>query len=543
MKKSNSSKTEITVNLSDDRHFSRRQFLSSGVVAATGLLFAQQYLKSAIITTETGIFKPQQDIFQQFQCPQWFRDAKFGLWLHWGPQTIPEKGGGWYARHMYMEPQKLGRETFGEGAWQYHRDTFGHQSEAGYKELCHLWKAEKFDAEVTIKQFKQWGARYIAVMGNHHDNYDLFNSTVHQWNATKVGPKRDIVGEVAAAARRNKLKWAVSIHCFRAKGWFEPAFWADSEGPKKDVLYDGNLTLADGKGKWWEGLDPQQLYAHKYADFEKEAAQRHLELVRNYRPDMIYFDEGKIQPPMVAACEELYRNSLAQNGSIQTIVTVKSPAPGTVLDYERGVAEGMRDEYWQTDTTLDEHWFLKPNPDGSTRLIHNARSLKELLVDIVSKRGILLLNIAVRADGSIPSDQFTVMEEFGSWLKSNGEAIYETQPWKVYGEGGDASGGHFSERGVTSEPWDHHILRYTCNKAQTILYIHVFGNSAGKDVVAGSLAKDKGFISGKIKKLSLIGNKTTVKWSLQNDGLHFTMPDKVAFKDCNVIKMQTICLL
>ena len=518
------------------KHCSRRQFLQTGATI-TALILAPQHLKSASEVVVSGKSSPYQDVFSQFQCPQWFRDAKFGLWLHWGPQTIPAKGAGWYARHMYMEPQDPKIEPWGKEAWQYHRDTFGHQSEVGYKELCHMWKAEKFDAEATVKQFKKWGARYVAIMGNHHDNFDLFNTTVHGWNSVKVGPKRDIVGEVVVAARRQKLKWAVSVHAHFAKWWFAPAFGADSEGTKKGVPYDGNLTMEEGKGKWWDGLDPQQLYAHKYDAFEKELNQRHLELVTNYQPDILYFDNKIIPEPMMEACEKLYRDSLQKNGSIQTIITVKEPQQGTVLDYEKGVAEEMLDEYWQTDTTLAEDWFLKPNSDGSTDFRHNARSLKEMFVDIISKRGILLLNIAVRADGSIPSDQFEVMEEFGAWLKGNAEAIYETQPWKTYGEGGATTGGHFNERGVNSQPWDHHILRFTCNKAQTVLYVHTFGNPAGKEIVVGSLSANSGLFSGKIKKVSLIGNRASVKWSLKSDGLHINMPNKLTFKDCNVLKV------
>ncbi len=143
----------------------------------------------------------------EWKCPEWFKDAKFGLWLHWGPQTVPEKGGGWYARHMYMSPPELGREKWGSEAWLYHRRTFGHQSKVGYKDVCRLWKAEKFDPEATIRRFADWGARYVATAANHHDNYDLFASSLHGWNATKVGPERDILGEFAEAARRQNLKW------------------------------------------------------------------------------------------------------------------------------------------------------------------------------------------------------------------------------------------------------------------------------------------------------------------------------------------------
>jgi alpha-L-fucosidase len=502
------------------------------------IVFAKFPLKSLAAGEKKDASGNWDQVAAKWECPEWFKDAKFGLWLHWGPQTVPATGGGWYARHMYMEPKDLQREKWGLAAWSYHRATFGHQSVAGYKEVCNAWKAEKFDADATITRFKKWGARYVAIMGNHHDNFDLFASSVHGWNATKVGPKRDMVGDFAAAARRQNLKWAVSVHVFRTRKWLAPAFGSDSEGPKKGIPYDGNLTKKDGKGTWWEGLDPQQLYALNYAPFETELAQRHLELTSNYKPDLLYFDDRHIPGPISKACAKLYADSLENNGSIQAVVTVKGPQKGTVLDYEKGVAEGIRNEYWQTDTTIADDWFLKPNPDGGSKMLHNARSLKELLVDIVSKRGVLLLNIAVRKDGTIPRDQIAEMDVLGAWLEGNGEAIYDSRPWKIHGEGGETSGGHFNERGIASKPWDHHVLRFTCNKANTVLYVHVFGDPAGKDIVVASLAKEKKLFGGKVDKVSVLGSAATVDWALRSDGLHVKMPGKLPFNDCTVLKVE-----
>jgi alpha-L-fucosidase len=521
--------------------FSRRRFLQAGTIFAAATIVTPKnlwgnFMPAAPDDRSYSADIPEiPEIFKQFQCPQWFKDAKFGLWLHWGPQSIPTKGGGWYARHMYM--QKCDR-TWGAGAWPYHRLTFGHQADFGYKDICNLWKAEKFDAEETIRLFKKWGARYVATMANHHDNFDLFNSSVHQWNTVNVGPKRDILGEFAGAARRNGLKWMASVHTARAKEFFEPAFGADLDGLRKGVPYDGNLTKADGKGKWWEGLDPQQLYAHKYDAFESELRQRHLDLITDYEPDILYFDDGPIIPlAMKDACIKLYENSLKKNGSIQSIVTVKGDKQGTVRDYEMGIADGLAKEYWQTDTSLNADWFLKMG--DQPELNHNARSLKELLVDIVSKRGALMLNVAVYPDGSIPDDQFAVMEEFGAWLNANGEAIYATEPWKTFGEGGANAGGHFSERRAKSEPWDSNILRFTCNKDRKTLYVSVFGNPAGKEITVASLA-NKELFKGKIKNISVIGgNGENLKWTLSPVGLKVTMPEKLAFTDCNILKVNT----
>lgn len=515
--------------------YTRRRFLKAGTSLATTAFMAPRAAWSAGNTLSETAAGKEDDVFRQFRCPQWFRDVKFGLWLHWGPQSIPTKGAGHYARHMYVHPDDA-RESFGRDAWEYHRLTFGHQSDFGYKDICNLWKADKFDAEQTIRLFKKWGARYVATMANHHDNFDLFNSSVHKWNALRVGPHRDILGEFAEAARRHDLKWVATSHAFWANWWFAPAFGADKHGPRQGEPYDGNLTQADGLCTWWNGLDPQQLYAHKYEPFEREFGQRLVELVENYRPDMLYFDNGDIPPPALDACRRLYEDSRRRNGSIQTIVTVKKAQTGTLLDFEKGIADGIADEYWQTDTSLNEDWFLKT--EGLDHALHHdARSLKELLVDIVSKRGALLLNIAVRHDGSIPDDQYAVMEAFGEWLQANGEAIYETVPWKTFGEGGLSAGGHFNERRVTSEPWDDSVHRFTASKDGHTLYIHIFGNPAGKEIAIRSLA-DRKLFRAKVKGATLVGSGATVGWRMTSDGLLLKMPETLSFKDCNIVKVK-----
>jgi alpha-L-fucosidase len=522
--------------MSSEQNFSRRRFLKAGTAFAAASLISPQAIfgNAKQVTSQTTV---AGDIMQQFKCPQWFKDAKFGLWLHWGPQTIPSKGAGWYAHHMYLHPSDIKR-NFGKDAWEYHRLTFGHQADFGYKDICNLWKAEKFNAEETVQLFKKWGARYVAIIAAHHDNYDLFNSSIHGWNATKVGPKRDILGEFAKAARRNNLKWAATSHSYQAKWFFEGAFGADKSGPRKGEMYDGRLTKADGECEWWKGLDPQQLYAVRYPDFDREYQLRLMDLITDYQPDILYFDNDEVPEPALDVCRKFYAESLRRNGSIQNIVTVKKPQAGTILDFEKGVDDKIADEYWQTDTSMNEDWFLKPEGIDN-QLHHNVRSLKELLVDIISKRGSLLLNVAVNADGSIPSDQFVILEEFGEWLHANSEAIYETTPWKIYGENGASTGGHFNERRVKSKAWDSDVRRFTCNKDNKTLYIHIFGNSAGREITIDSLA-NKDLFRGKVKKITLIGKgDASLQWSMKPQGLSVQLPEKLAFADCNILKVVT----
>jgi alpha-L-fucosidase len=261
--------------------------------------------------------------------------------------------------------------------------------------------------------------------------------------------------------------------------------------------------------------------------------------VENYRPDLLYIDDFDIPAPAMEACKLLHENSLKQHGSIETIITTKKAEPraGTILDFEKGIADGMKSEYWQTDTSMNGAWFLKKEADKDN-LSHNARTLKELLVDIVSKRGVLMLNLAINHDGSIPADQFAIMEEFGAWLNINSEAIHETEPWKIYGEGGESAGGNFNERTINSTPWSHDVHRFTCNKDKKTLYIHIFGNPAGRQLTIGSLA-DKSLFAGTVEKISLLGSPASVEWSMQSDGLHINMPAEVPFNDCNVLKVQT----
>ena len=151
-----------------------------------------------------------EEIKKEYECPEWFRDAKFGIWAHWGPSSVPQMGGGWYARHMYIED--VGDQTWGKYAFRYHRGNFGHQSEFGYKDLCHHWKAEQYDPDTMIEQWKKWGAKYVAILCNHHDRYDQWDSRHHDWNSVRVGPKRDIVGDFAKAARKHKLPWVAMVH-------------------------------------------------------------------------------------------------------------------------------------------------------------------------------------------------------------------------------------------------------------------------------------------------------------------------------------------
>ena len=203
--------------------------------------------------TRSPSFEPTWESLAAYRVPDWFRDAKFGIWAHWGPQCEPERGD-WYARGMYLE----GHEKYGE-----HRAQYGHPSELGFKEVIRAWKAENWNPEALMVLYKRAGAEYFVALANHHDNMDLWDSSHQPWNSTVVGPRRNIVKEWASAARGQGLRFGVSVHASHAWSWYEPSQGADKEGDYAGVPYDGTLTKADGGGTWWEGLDPQDLYAQK----------------------------------------------------------------------------------------------------------------------------------------------------------------------------------------------------------------------------------------------------------------------------------------
>ncbi len=476
------------------------------------------------------------ELAKSYSCPEWFRDAKFGIWFHWGPQSVPEQGGGWYARHMYMKD--VGKQVFGKMANPYHLKTFGHPSVFGFKDVINSWKAENFNAEALIDFSKNNGAKYIVALANHHDHFDLFNSTYQPWNSVQVGPKKDIIKEFADASRAANLKFGVTSHDNRHLEWWKPVFGADESGEYKGIPYDGRLTKEDGKGKWWDGLDPADLYGPipenrtpKVIEAIKENwEKRHLELVNTYKPDLLYYDGGKFSygEHGKEVSRRLYNNSLSQNGSIEAVMLLKGRVPGTVNEVESGGSNTLRKEPWQSEITFTD-WFYKKD----RHLTHNARTILEMLIDAVSKNGNLLLNIELHPDGTIPSEQRVIVDIVGDWLKTNGEAIYETRPWNVYGDGVSVRGGsslmtngeirnvdenaatmkhkgeHYNQRTTASPEYANDEVRFTTN--DNVFYIISLNPKEGKLLIP-ALGLGKSTNPGKIKSLIRLDTNTKVEF-------------------------------
>jgi alpha-L-fucosidase len=498
--------------------------------------------------TASGPFKPDWDSLTTYQTADWFRDAKFGIWAHWGPQCEAEHGD-WYARNMYIP---------GQNDYTLHVQEYGHPSVFGFKDVIHQWKAANVDPDTLLAFYKDNGARYFMALANHHDNFDLFDSKYQPWNSVAMGPGKDLIGGWSRAARRLGLRFAVSVHASHAWSWYEPAQGADPTGPKAGVKFDGRLTKADGRGLWWDGLDPQELYAQGHqpgaklawtwspsegsstpdAAYMEKFFKRTKQLWDDYRPDMVYFDDTVL--PFYGVTDEVglklvahfYNSSIAWHGGNEAVVNGKMlderQRRAIVYDIERGKADGILPLAWQTDTCLGS-WHY----DRDIYLKHRykpAASVIRMLADIVSKNGNLMLSVPLRRDGTPDSDEIEIVKSIGAWLKVNGEAIYATRPWRVYGEGPStarAEKGQFGgQRDVQAAPFTAEDVRFTQSKDGRTVYAIVLEIPSDRAVTIRSLAAGSPHWAGPIRRVGLLGGGD-LTFSRDKAGLHVTLPEKV----------------
>ncbi len=474
-----------------------------------------------------------------YEVPQWFTEAKLGIWAHWGAQTQPRLGGGWYARHMYM--QDVGTQQWGAGAYPYHLETYGHPSEIGYKDVLNEWKAENLDTDMLLKYFKKIGAKYFIILANHHDHFDNFDSSYHPWNSVNIGPKRDIVKEFELSSKKFKIPFGVSSHDDRYLRWWLSAFGADTSGPYKDIPYDGHMTIEDGKGKWWEGLDPAALYGlppEKRTDewiksMKENWVMRHTELATKYDIDLLWFDGYGFPYKEYGkeVCTSYYNHRLGRKGKIDGIVAGKFfEEPSTIKDIERGGSNKILPYPWQGTLTFGS-WFYKE--DRPIR--HNARTVTEMLTDMMSKNGNMLLNVELLPDGTIPPDHKLILDDIGDWMKTNEEAIYGSTAWQIYGDNlnsylkvleeqnigeadlealkKQAQAEHFNERTIESLPYGPEEVRFTVNNGN--LYIFVLNPKEGQ-IGLSSLGLESEQSPGKISSIKMLGSKKKIEF-MQND--------------------------
>jgi alpha-L-fucosidase len=502
-----------------------------------------------------GPFQPSWESLSSYQVPDWYRDAKFGIWAHWGPQCQPEMGD-WYAQRMYQP---------NNAAYTFHVQKYGHPSKFGFKDVINEWKAEKWEPQKLIALYKKAGAKFFAAMANHHDNLDMFDSTYQPWNSTRVGPKKDIVGGWMKATREAGLRFAISSHGDRAWDWMQVAQGADASGEFAGVRYDGLLSKADGKGKWWEGLDPQDLYAQYHSrgsygwnlsprgggrgggpggttppldpNYIAKFFNRTIDLINKYQPDLLYFDDTvlPIYPSgdiglRIAAY--LYNTNLARHGGkLEAVMTGKGlnarQRRALVYDVERGVTSGGETLPWQTDTCIGS-WHYQRSVFEQHKY-KTSKQVVQMLIDIVSKNGNLMLSVPLRGDGTLDEDEVGIVDGIGVWMAANGEGIYGTRPWKVYGEGPSvvekAEAGRFGgARDVRSKSYTAEDVRFTMKGDTGYAFVMAWPEN-GK-VTLKSLAQGGAHYPNEIARVELLGHSGPLTFNRDTAGLVVNFPDQ-----------------
>jgi alpha-L-fucosidase len=503
----------------------RRTAMKALAGVAPALALGRRLRAETGLEIHQGPFEGTRESLQWYQVPEWFRDAKFGIWAHWGPQSSVEQGD-WYARNMYIQ---------GSRQYSYHVAHYGHPSKVGYKDLCPLWKAAAFDPDHLMGLYKRAGARYFVSMGVHHDNFDLWNSKHTRWNAVKVGPHRDVVGLWRTAALKHGLRFGVSEHLWISYKWFAVSHGSDKTGPLAGVPYDGTDPAYadlyhDARVARWAADTPKQF---GWDDLGMpDAWKRHWflriqDLVDNYHPDLLYTDGPlPFENYGCSAVANLYNLSAKlHGGQTQAVYTSKRPedcAVGTcVLDIERGLANQIRPTSWQTDTCIGE-WHYSRDVYEQHRY-KSAKMVVDLLVDIVSQNGNLLLNFPLPNNGQLDSDELKVLAGITDWMGVNSEGIYDTRPWKIYGEGpstqAEKPGGAFNES--RRQPLTAEDVRFTAKR--NVLYAFVMGWPE-KEVVVQALGTASPQSPGKIMKVELLGHHGRLTWSQETAGLKVELP-------------------
>ncbi|SEG65430.1 alpha-L-fucosidase [Bryocella elongata] len=549
---------------------SRRSFAKhSAALAAAGLLprfdaraLAQsrampkgRLATSAEREIAPGPFQPTWESLRGgYQPPDWFRDAKFGMWAHWSAQCVPEQGD-WYARRMYMQ---------GDAANKFHVEHYGHPSKVGFKDIDCRWNVDAWRPDELLDLYQKTGAKYFMALAVHHDNFDCWNSRFHDWNAARLGPKRDIVGTWRKLVRERGMRFSVSNHSSHAWHWLQTSYGYDPEGPMAGVRYDAYQLQGKGRvagnGTKWSGHDADELYvgptyalpdgiktiaeANKWHEahdrvWDEGAPPLHPEfvnswylrckdLVDTYEPDMLYFDDDEL--PLGQAGLDVtahyYNRSVAKHGHADVVVTGKHIRPeykgAIVLDLERGRTDRVLDEPWQVDTCIGDWHYRRSLYEENkyktpTFVIHT-------LLDAVSKNGNLCLNIPVRGDGSIDDKERAVVEGVGAWIRPNAEGIFGSRPFSLYGEGrvAEAKASGFDEE--KRRPFDATDIRFTTNGGK--LYAYALGWPADGKLRIRSLAAENATAVKKVARVEMMGSSEPLRFEQTRDELVVTLPEQ-----------------
>lgn len=483
-----------------------------------------------------GPFQPNWKSLENYQVPEWYQDAKFGIFIHWGPYCVPEFGWEWYPRQMYID-----KDTWRGNPFQHHRETYGNQKNFGYKDLIPQLTAEKFDAAEWAQLFREAGARYVVPVAEHHDGFAMYDCSFSQWTATQMGPKRDVVGELEKEVRKLGMHFGVSSH--RAFNWlyYNRSKDFDNSDPRFAGLYGRPMPfLFDGKV-----VDYQKNWVPHDKQFKDEWLARTCELVDKYNPDIVWFDFGIANVDGRSPDENPFADHLKRFASYYynhgenvagrtPVINYKwtaFPEKAAVLDCERSKLDNIRDLFWQTDTSVSSNsWcYVKTNKYKPVNRIVDD------LIDIVSKNGCLLLNVGPRRDGTIHPEEQKMLREIGAWMKVNGEAIYQSRPFKIFGEGPTGSAtGHLSES--KNKPFGPKDIRFT-TRGDT-LYAFVLDMPEDRTAIIESLKRNGDLMNKEIQSVELLGSDAELNWQQKENGLSVEIPKELPCKFAWVLKIR-----
>ncbi|MBO4837230.1 MAG: alpha-L-fucosidase [Clostridia bacterium] len=481
-------------------------------------------------------FAPAFESLRQYRAPDWFRDAKFGIWSHWGPQSVPMFGD-WYARNMYIQ---------GTPQYEYHLRHYGHPSRFGYKDICALWKAERFDPEALMAKYVRAGARYFMAQATHHDHFFNYASRINPMNSVNVGPHRDILALWKAAADKHGLPFGISEHLGASFSWWRVNKGCDRSGPWAGIPYDGNDpeyrdfyhdnaehgTEDPGDCSPW--YTPNRAFHAYWLRCVKE-------MIDVFQPDLLYTDgslpfgthwlgrEQGIREQDYAegleAVAHLYNTSIRRYGVNRAVYLQKDRTPEIygvgVLDIEKSQLPGIMPEPWHTDTCIGNWFYDVRDPYKSPEQII------EMLVDIISKNGVMLLNILQRPDGTVDEEADYILDRLADWFGLCGEAVYGTRPWHVFGEGDT----RVEIRGFTENKTDWNRTDFRFTRKDGAVYAFMMGIRGGETAVLRSFADMP--VSG----VELLGHGP-VPYEKTMGILAVSLPDRLPARCANVLKIR-----